>query len=111
MTDELVADFGAMSGVAAAQRQSRNALIRIQKARREVVLEPDALGAIRPARDLLKAFSEVNLATRGEIWDVARRCEDLSEGVREVRNLFRDVDTHISERFEALLGALIEVRT
>ena len=104
MTDRLLAEFGAMTRVAADQRHSRNTLIRIQDQRRDAALDPDALGKIAPARDVVATFREVNRSTRAGIWDVARRCEDLSDGVREVRNLYRDVDLDIADRFTALLG-------
>ena len=104
MTNRLLAQFGAMTRVAADQRQARNTLIKIQHQRREAVLDPDALGKILPAHEVVATFREVNRATRAGLWDVAQRCEDLSDGVREVRNLFRTVDAEIAERFEALLG-------
>ncbi len=104
MTVRLLADFEAMTRVAAAQRQSRNTLIRIQRERREAVLDTDSLGKILPARDVVQAFRDLNLATRQGIWAVTHRCEDLSDGVREVRNDYRDVDEQIADRFEALLG-------
>jgi len=104
MTSRLLAEFAAMTRVAADQRHARNTLIRIQHERREAVLDPDALGRILPARDVVRAFRDLNLATRQGIWAVTQRCEDLSDGVREVRNLYRAVDVDIAERFEALLG-------
>ena len=66
---------------------------------------PDALGRILPARDVVQAFRDLNLATRQGIWAVTQRCEDLSDGVREVRNDYRDVDAEIAATFEALMGA------
>lgn len=105
MTSRLLAEFGAMTSVAADQRHARNTLIKIQHERREAVLDPAALGKILPAHDVVATFREVNRATRAGIWDVAQRCEDLSDGVREVRNLYRAVDAEIAERFDALLGA------
>ncbi|MEO5663311.1 MAG: hypothetical protein ABIR39_08495 [Nocardioides sp.] len=104
MTVRLLAEFDAMTRVAADQRQSRNTLIRIQKARREAVLDPDALGKILPAREVVQAFRAVNLATREGIWSVTQRCEVLSDTVRVIRNDFRDIDAEISARFEHLLG-------
>jgi len=104
MTVRLLAEFEAMTRVAADQRHSRNTLIRIQKARREAVLDPDALGRILPARDVVQAFRDLNLATRQGIWAVTQRCEDLSDTVREVRNDYRDVDAEIAASFEALMG-------
>jgi hypothetical protein len=76
----------------------------IHHERSESVLDPYALGRILPAHEVVATFREVNRATRAGIWDVAQRCEDLSDGVREVRNLYRAVDVDIAERFEALLG-------
>lgn len=104
MTGRLVAELAAMTRVAADQRHARNTLIRIQHDRREAVLDPDALGKILPAHEVVEAFRAVNRAVRAEIWDVAQRCEDLSDGVREVRDLFRAVDADVAERFQALLG-------
>lgn len=104
MTSRLLAEFGAMTRVAADQRQARNTLIRIQHARRESVLEPDSLGRILPAQEVVATFRAVNRDTRAGLWDVAHRCEDLSDGVREVRNLFSAIDADIAERFAALLG-------
>jgi hypothetical protein len=104
MTNRLLAEFEAMTRVAADQRHARNTLIKIQHERREAMLDADALGKILPAPEVVATFREVNHATRAGIWDVAQRCEDLSDGVREVRNLYRAVDAQIADRFEALLG-------
>ena len=104
MTDRLLAEFEAMTRVAADQRHARNALIRIQQERREAVLDPDSLGRILPAHEVVSTFRDVNRATRAGIWDVAHLCEDLSDGVREVRNLYRTVDAEVAARFDALLG-------
>ena len=104
MTSRLVAEFGAMTRVAADQRHARNTLISTPPARRAAVPAPGALGRIRPAHDVVATFREVDRATRAGIWDVAQRCEDLSDGVREVRNLYRAVDAEIAARFEALRG-------
>ena len=104
MTDRLLAEFEAMTRVAADQRHARNTLIRIQQERRGAVLDPDSLGRILPAHEVVATFRAVNRATRAGIWDIAHRCEDLSDGVREVRNLYRSVDADIAARFEALLG-------
>lgn len=104
MTSRLLADFGAMTHVAAYQRQSRNTLIKIQRLRSEAVFDPDALGKILPARELLETFRAVNRATRIGIWDVTHKCEDLSDGVREVRNDFREVDLQVAARFQQLIG-------
>lgn len=109
MPDRLLAEYPALTRAAAAQRGSRNALLRIQHARRETVLDPEALGKILPARDIVVAHGAANSATRSELWDVTRRCEDLSDGVREIRNLFRTVDEDVAAAFEALLGCLPEV--
>lgn len=104
MTSRLLAEFGAMTRVAADQRSARNTLIKIQHERRDAVLDPGSLGTILPAHELVATFREVDRATRAGLWDVAQRCEDLSDGVREVRNLYRSVDAGVAERFEALLG-------
>lgn len=104
MTSRLLADFDAMTDIAAMQRQSRNSLIKIQRLRSDAVLDPDALGKILPARELLETFRAVNRATRVGIWDVTHTCEDLSDGVREVRNDFREVDLQVAARFDLLLG-------
>ncbi len=104
MSNSLYAEYGAMTRVAADQRQARNELIRVQQQRCEAGLEVGALGKILPAHELVAAFRDVNRATRAGIWDVAQHCEDLSDGVREVRNLYREVDEATAERFEALLG-------
>lgn len=104
MTIRLLAEFAAMTRVAVDQRQSRNTLINIQHARREAVLDPDALGKIAPAHEVIATFRAVNRATRAGIWDAAQRCEALSDGVREARNDYRAVDADIAERFAALLG-------
>jgi hypothetical protein len=104
MSTRLLAEYAAMTRVAADQRHARNTLIKIQHLRREAGLDPAALGTIAPAQEVVAAFREANRATRAGIWDVAQRCEDLSDGVREVRNLYRSVDTQVAERFEALLG-------
>lgn len=103
MTSRLLADFDAMTDIAAIQRHSRNNLIKIQRLRSEAVLDPDALGKILPARELLEMFRAVNRATRTGIWDVTHTCEDLSDGVREVRNDFREVDLQIAARFTLLM--------
>ncbi|HXH80737.1 hypothetical protein [Nocardioides sp.] len=104
MTTRLFAEYGAMTRAAADQRHARNTLIRIQDARREAGLDPDALGKILPAHELVATFRHVDRATRAGIWDAAQRCEDLSDAVREVRNLYRSVDEAAAERFEALHG-------
>ncbi|PUA81254.1 hypothetical protein [Nocardioides currus] len=104
MTSRLHAEFGALTRTAADQRHARNTLIRIQHQRREAALDPDALGMILPARDIVASFREADRATRAGIWDVAQRCEDLGDGVREVRDLYRDVDREVAERFSAMLG-------
>lgn len=103
MTSRLLVEFGAMTRVAADQRNARNTLIKIQHERRAAGLDPDSLGKILPAHEVVATFREVDRATRAGIWDVAQRCEDLSDGVREVRNLYRAVDAAVAERFEALL--------
>ena len=71
---------------------------------RDAGLDPGALGKILPAHDLVETFREVNGATRAGLWEVAHRCEDLSDGVRELRNLYRKVDEAIADRFDSLAG-------
>ncbi len=105
MSTGLYAEYPAMTRVAAEQRHARNSLIRVQQDRREAGLDPDALGKILPAHEVLATFRAVNRATRAGIWEVAQRCEDLNDGVREVRNLFQAVDEAVAEHFVALLGA------
>ncbi len=105
MSTGLLAEYDAMTRVAADQRLARNTLIRIQHVRRDAGLDPDALGKILPAHELVATFRTVNRATRAQIWDVAHRVEDLSDAVREIRNLYRTVDLAVADRFEALLGA------
>lgn len=104
MSSCLYAEYDAMTRVAADQRRARNELIRVQQQRCEAGLDVGALGKILPAHELVAAFRNVNRATRAGIWGVAQHCEDLSDGVREVRNLYREVDEAVAERFEALLG-------
>lgn len=106
MTTELRAEYGAMTRAAADQRHARNTLIRIQHSRREAGLDPGALGKILPAHELVATFRQVDGATRAGIWGAAHRCEDLSDAVREVRNLYRAVDEAVAERFETLRGAV-----
>ena len=109
MSTRLLADYAALTRAAAAQRASRNALIRVQHARRDARLDPDALGRILPAREIVATFGDVDRATRVGLWDVAHRCEDLSDAIREIRNLFRAVDEEAAERFETLGASLAEV--
>lgn len=104
MTDLLIAEFDALTRVAATQRDSRNSLIRIQHQRRDAVLDPGALGKILPARELLETFRAVNRATRERLWDVTQRCEVLSDAVRETRNDFREVDAEVARSFRLLMG-------
>ena len=108
MTDRLLAIFPAMTRAAAAQRGSRNDLIRIQQARRDAGLAPGSLGRILPARDIVTTFAEADRATRAGLWDLAHRCEDLSDAVREVRNTLRVVDEDAARRFEGLGAAVSE---
>lgn len=104
MSTRLHVEYGALSRAAADQRQARNTLIKIQRSRGEAGLDTGALGKILPARAVVDTFREVNRATRAGIWDSAQHCEDLSDGVREVRHLYRCLDAAVAERFEALLG-------
>ncbi|MCW2832452.1 MAG: hypothetical protein JWN68_405 [Nocardioides sp.] len=104
MTTRLWAEYGAMTRAAADQRHARNTLIRIQHDRRAAGLDPDALGKILPAHELVATFRHVDRATRAGLWDAAQRCEDLSDGVREVRTLYRAIDEAVAERFAALRG-------
>lgn len=106
MTTRILAEYGAMTRAAADQRHARNTLIRIQHDRREAGLDPDALGRILPSREVVETFRRVDRATRAAIWDAAHRCEDLSDGVREVRELYRSVDADVAERFAALLAGV-----
>jgi len=106
MSTRLLAEYGALTRAAADQRHARNTLIKIQHERREAGLDPDALGKILPAHEVVATFRGVDRATRAGIWDVAHRVEDLSDAVREVRNLYRSVDAAAAERFEALLGVV-----
>lgn len=109
MTMRLLADYPAMTRAAAAARQARNELIRVQHRRRDTNLDPDALGRILPSRDIIAAFEEANAATKACLWDVTHRCEDLSDGVRDVRDHFRDVDEAVATTFERLLVRVREV--
>ncbi len=104
MTTQLLADYDAMTRAAADQRAARNAVIRLQRERRDAGLDRGALGKILPAHDLLETFRHVDAATRDGLWEVAHRCEDLSEGVRELRNLYRTVDEAVADRFDSLFG-------
>jgi len=104
MSTRLLAEYDAMTRVAADQRHARNSLIRIQHARRDAGLNPDALGKILPAHEVVATFRAVNRATQAQIWDATHRVEDLSDAVREIRNLYRSVDRAVADRFEALLG-------
>lgn len=103
-SSQLLAEYDSMTQVAAEQRRARNTLIKLQDDRREARLDAGALGKIVASQDLLATFRRVDQATRAGIWDVAHRCEDLSDGVREIRNLFRWVDEAVAEHFEALQG-------
>ncbi len=104
MTTQLLAVYDAMTRAAADQRAARKVVIRLQAERRDAGLDPGALGKILPAHDLVETFREVNGATRAGLWEVAHRCEDLSDGVRELRNLYRKVDEAIADRFDSLAG-------
>lgn len=104
MTTQLLAEYGALTRAAADQRAARNVVIRLQRQRADAGLDPGALGKILPAHDLVETFREVDRATRDGLWEVAHRCADLSEGIREIRNLYRNVDEAVADRFDSLFG-------
>lgn len=104
MSTRLLAEYPALTRVAADQRRARNALIRVQHDRRDADLDPDALGRILPAQEVVSAFRQADRDTRAALWEVAHRCEDLSDAVREIRHLYRSVDRDVAARFEALRG-------
>ena len=60
MSTRLLAEYAAMTRVAADQRHARNTLIKIQHERREAGLGPVALGRIAPAHQDVVTFRDVN---------------------------------------------------